>query len=150
MIRVKKWDFQKRKSTDTVLYAALIVTPKTKNNPELVLLDNGNDLEDKYLQYYKNTIRFQKRDTLSYGKFWSPLKKHLKGIKKVYFSPGGIYNSINLQTLFNPEKKEFLNEEIDVHLVTSTKDLLTSKSDPMRFNYAIMVGNSDFGENLLG
>jgi len=30
--------------------------------------------------------------------------------------------------------------------VTSTKDLLVSKSDPMRFNKAVLVGNPDFGE----
>jgi len=182
IIRLKKWNFQTRKSTDTVLYAALIVTRKTNKYPELVLFNEGNELEGRYLQYYRNTTRLQKEDTLSYYQYWKPLTKdsvyvkyrffkkttrdpnylqygykssyrgsyiqvnHLRGIKTVYFSPDGVYNSINLQTLYNPEKKKFLNEEIDVNIVTSTKDLLTTKSDPMRFNYAVLVGNPDFGE----
>jgi len=146
IIRVKKWDFQKMKSTNTVLYAALIITSKTKKYPELILFNNGNQLEEKYIQYYKNTVRFQKEDTLSYDKFWSPLKKHLKGIKTVYFSPDGVFNSINLQTLYNVEKKKYLMEEVDVRIVTSTKDLLTVESSTMINNYVVMVGNPDFGE----
>ncbi|MCH8234470.1 MAG: CHAT domain-containing protein [Bacteroidetes bacterium] len=90
--------------------------------------------------------RIRKEDTLSYDHFWSPLKKHLKGIKTVYFSPDGVFNSLNLQTLYNPDKKKYLMEEVDVRIVTSTKDLLAAKSPTMPYNYVILMGNPDFGQ----
>lgn len=149
IIRIRKWNFQERRSTDTVLYAALIVTPKTKEYPELVLLLDGNELEEKYINYYRSMIRIShlgKVDTLSYDKFWSPIKKHLKGVKTIYFSPDGVYNSLNLETLYNTKSKKYLMEEVDIRLVTSTKDLLSTKSPSMPYNYAILMGNPDFGQ----
>jgi len=139
-----------------------------------VLFNEGNKLEGRYLQYYRNTIRLQKEDILSYNHFWEPLVRdsiynkpsviqsstsptvflggyyikvnHLKGINTVYFSPDGVFNSINLQTLFNPDKQKYLMEEVDVRMVTSTIDLLAAKSAIMPYNYAILIGNPDFGQ----
>ncbi|TAF31073.1 MAG: tetratricopeptide repeat protein, partial [Cytophagales bacterium] len=58
--------------TDTIYYAALIITAKSKT-PELVLLKNGNDLEMLYATYQKNAIAFQEEDTSSYQQFWQPI-----------------------------------------------------------------------------
>lgn len=145
IIRINKINWQKGNSTDSVVYAALIITSKTKNYPELLELKNGNELEAKELKYYKNTIKFKSENKNSYNAYWSPLKKYLKGINTIYFSPDGVYNSINLKTLFNPENKKYLMQESNVIMVTSTKELLGPKLPIMPLNYAIMVGNPNFG-----
>ncbi|TAF30785.1 MAG: CHAT domain-containing protein, partial [Cytophagales bacterium] len=110
-------------STDTVYYAALIVKKNSKQ-PELVLLKNGNELEDKYILYQKNMIEYKEKDMLSYDQFWKPIAENLKGIKKVYFSPDGVYNQVSLNTLQNPKTKKYLLQEIQLHLVSNTKDIL--------------------------
>lgn len=109
--------------TDTVQYAALIIRKNSKE-PELVLLKNGNDLESQFSIYQKNAILYMQEDDLSYNEFWKPIAQKLKGIKKVYFSPDGVYNQISINTLQNPETKEYVLDEIELHLVTNTKDIL--------------------------
>src|SRR6185295_11834907 len=112
-------------------YAALIVTPQSKL-PELVLLENGTELETRYLKYYKNSIQFKLPDTLSYKKFWKPVADRIrqnKNIKTVYISPDGFYNAINLQTLQNPATKKYVVEESNIRLVTNTKDLINWKRE---------------------
>jgi CHAT domain-containing protein len=110
--------------TDTVYYAALIVKKKSKQ-PEIVLLKNGNDLEKKFINYQKNAILYRREDAVSYNEFWKPIADKLKGVQKVFFSPDGVYNQISLNTLQNPDTKRYVLDEIELHLVTNTKDLLS-------------------------
>ncbi len=109
--------------TDTVYYAALIVKKNSKE-PEIILLKNGNALEKEFVLYQKNAIQYTQEDLISYDQFWLPIAQKLKGIKKVFFSPDGIYNQISLNTLQNPKTKKFVLDEIELHLVTNTKDIL--------------------------
>ena len=108
--------------TDSVLYIALIVKPDTKIQPEMVILPNGKELEKKYLAYYRNSIR--KLDQYSFKQYWQAIANQLKGVKKVYFSPDGVYHQINLNTLRNPATGEYLLDKIDIQLVHSTRDLI--------------------------
>jgi len=114
--------------TDTVYYAALIVTPDSKDHPDMVVLTNGNDLEDpdKFLDEYRRCVAGIKTP-IPYQHYWQPIQEKLtrEGIQKVYFSPDGIYNVINLNILYNSKDNTYVSDEIDIHLVTSTKDILS-------------------------
>jgi CHAT domain-containing protein/tetratricopeptide (TPR) repeat protein len=122
-------------------YAALIVTPLTKNQPDMVILENGKDMEERYFKFYKNSIKFKTDDTLSYHYFWKPIAAKLQGINKVYVSPDGLYNKINLNTLYNPKTSKYLIEEMRIQLVTNTKDLLSfSASAPINSMHADLFG----------
>ena len=123
IIRTRYYD---KKWTDSVLYIALIVKPDTKDQPEMVVLANGNELEKKYLFYYRNQIRGS--DKLSYGQYWQVIAEKLKGIRKVYLSLDGVYHQINLNTLKNPKTGKYLLKEIDIHLLGSTRDLMKESS----------------------
>jgi CHAT domain-containing protein/tetratricopeptide (TPR) repeat protein len=109
---------------DTV-YAALIITPKSKKGPELVLFDDGSSMETKGYHFYRNSILAKQEDKLSYNLFWQPIQEKLKSAKtkKVYFSPDGVYNTININALQNPVTRQFVLDEIDIHLITNTKEL---------------------------
>ncbi len=109
--------------TDTVYYAALIVKKKSKQ-PELVLLTNGNELENQTFKKYRNKVLFRIDDKESYQKYWLPIQEKLQKIKKVYFSPDGIYNQINLNILQNPKSQQYILDEIEIQQMTNTKEIL--------------------------
>lgn len=137
-----KYDF-----TDTVYYAALIITPSSKY-PAMVLLKNGNELEKKGLSYYRNCIGSSVNDEKSYDLYWEPIAKELGGkINKIFFSPDGVYNSINLNTLLNPKSKKYILDETDLQLVTTTKDLFNDLKEENSNKLAILFGYPDYQIN---
>lgn len=135
--------------TDTVYYAALIVTPKSKN-PEVVILKNGNDLENKYIKGYNNSIKFKQPDTLSYEFFWKPIGNWLtrNKIKKIYVSQDGVYNSININVLFDPASNKYLSDQLDIEVVTNTRDITSkvSKTERHALKKASLFGYPNYLE----
>ncbi len=125
IIRVAREKIRFRPEKDT-LYVALLITPHTRKAPKLIVLPEGNKLEMTYYKEYKNRINYFLQDTNSYKRYWLPLAKELKDIKKVYFTPDGIYHKVNLNTLKNPQTGNFLIQDIDIQLLTNSKDLLLS------------------------
>lgn len=114
--------------TDEVHYAALIVKHDTEDYPEMVILRNGKLMENKYLANYRNAIRYQVKENYSYRFFWKPIANKLEGVKKIYFSPDGVYNQVSIYTFRNPETNEYLINEFDLQVVTNTKDLLADNT----------------------
>lgn len=118
-----------RNFTDSIFYAAYIVHPKVKGEPELVLLENGADLEGKYFKGYRNRVKFKISDPLSYKVFWEPIESKLgPDIKTVYLSLDGVYNQINLETLQRPDKSYVIDGR-NLVLVSNTK-VLTKREAP--------------------
>ena len=139
----KKPTYRVKGLTDTVGYAALILT-KTSTQPDLVILPNGNDLEGKWHKYYRNSVRLQQKDAESYKQYWQPIARKLKGIKKVWFSPDGVYHKLNLGTLQNPSTGKYLMDELEIALLGSTKDLLKNYPEESENRLACLVGNPEF------
>ncbi|MEO0554044.1 MAG: CHAT domain-containing protein [Bacteroidota bacterium] len=107
--------------SDSIYYAAYIVKHDSKW-PEVVYLPEFDKrLESAAISQYKNAIRYQLKDNHSYNDFWRPIGEKLEGIKRVFFSPDGIYHLISLPTLQNPETGSYLLDEIDIQNVTSTR-----------------------------
>ncbi|MCU0431648.1 MAG: CHAT domain-containing protein [Cytophagaceae bacterium] len=145
IIRFRKHDFKKSGvKSDTVIYAALIVTRDTKKHPELVVMSNGKEMESKYIAYYRNVVKFKVQDEYTYDIYWKGISHMLKGISKVYFSPDGVYNQINLNTIKNKESGKFVLDEIEVHMLTNTKDMV--KKYAVRNSNKLFVGfaNPDY------
>ena len=121
--------------SDTSYYAAYIIT-KSSRHPEVVYLpDAAADLDNKYYKLYKNNIKLKLDDKESYNHYWKPISDQLsagsggKGIKKVYFSPDGIYHLINIPTLKNQGTGQFLLDEMEIHYTTSGTDISNSMAD---------------------
>jgi len=117
--------------TEKVYYAALIVTQKTKKNPVLILFEDGEDLEKKHVRFYRNSIKFRIKDTKSYSYFWQKIDTAsvLNGIKKIYFSPDGAYNKININTLYDSKNQKFVVDKTEIHTLTNTRDLIALKDN---------------------
>ncbi len=123
-------------------YIALFLTAQTENYPAFYLFKNAQELEDKFLKYYKNCIEFRIEDTVSYNAFWKPIADKLltlnkKGFKKIYLSPDGVFHQLSLNTLKNPKTGKFLLEEANIQLIGSSRDLieLNKKSRDLSQNY---------------
>lgn len=110
--------------TDEVHYAAMIVRHDTEDYPEMVIMRNGAQMEKKFLSNYRNAIKYKISENYSYRLFWRPISNRLEGISKIYFAPDGVYNQISIYTLQNPQTKDYLLNEIDLYMVTNTKDLV--------------------------
>ncbi len=130
MIRFRKFDPDSAgRFSDKVFYAALIIKKNTKDYPEMVILENGELMEKRYLANYRNAIRYKVNEDYSYRLFWKPISEKIDGINKVYFSPDGVYNQISIYTLRNSETKNFLVDEVDIQVLTNTKDLVAFEYD---------------------
>jgi CHAT domain-containing protein len=125
--------------SDTAFYAAYIIT-RSSPYPDVVYLpDFAEDLDHKYYGFYKNNIKLRLPDKESYNHYWKPVMDKLKGIKKIYFSPDGIYHIVSLHTLQNPETGKFLLEELEIRYTTSTSDLLGFAA-PKDIRQAVLIG----------
>lgn len=145
VVEMVRFNYFDTKFTDSVIYAALVITPNTSRRPDLVVLDNGSLLEDRYFKYYTNTVKFKTKDKFSYKFFWEPLEGALAGAKKVYLSPDGVYNQLNPETFDNGNN--YLIDEYEFVQIYNSKDLVKEKDDaPLRKRSvdAVLFGNPDF------
>ena len=138
---LKQWDW-----TDETRYVALIVTAKTKETPTVILLENGNFLENEAIKVYSNKLKYKLEDRESYKHFWLPLEKELKKYNRILFSADGVFHKVNLATLLNPATGKYLLEEKDIRIITSGRDLLESPRDPSPVKLGMFIGNPSFGE----
>ncbi len=125
--------------TNTIHYLALVIDKKSVH-PRIVLLTRGNLMEGRYLNNYRNSIRYQISDKFTYQELWKPLEDQFKDYKKVFISPDGVYNQINMSTLINPETNEYLIKEMEIQEVTSTRDLLTKSKTSNTSSSKYLIG----------
>ncbi|WP_338763226.1 CHAT domain-containing tetratricopeptide repeat protein [Bernardetia sp. ABR2-2B] len=136
------WDAKTRQ--EKTMYIALIVK-KSEIIPVLITDIN----EEKELTYYRNTIQFQLENEESYKKLWFQIDRKLDRTKKIYFSPNGIYNFINLYTLYNPATKSYLIDKLTVHSVTSLREIIENKEYESKGNTgfektAVLMGRPNY------
>jgi CHAT domain-containing protein len=113
-------------SVDSVTYAALVLHSNAES-PRLATLPYGETMESKFFNYYKNTVKYKIRDQRSFNVFWKPIDDLLDGSKTIYISADGVYNKININTIFNVKTHNYLIQDYFVKYISSTKDLAASK-----------------------
>lgn len=151
MVRFRKYDRQSSRKkdyfgfADSVYYAALILTSETKIKPELVLFRDGGNLESRYYNYYKNAMKYNVEDNLSYHFFWQPLEAKLTGKTRIYFSSDGVFHKINVNTLREGDTKRFLLEKFDIVYLLNPIQFLENKvpAGGMKRN-AVLMGDPVF------
>jgi len=146
IIRLRKFD---QVFTDQCRYAALAVT-KNGSQPKLVLMENGTEMEGKHAKAYRVSMKNKANDEQSYNHFWAPLDADVKGKKKIYFSPDGVYNQVNLYTL-KKTGSDFLINQYDVILIGNPRDLVTHKSKTGigAGKIATLLGFPDYGSGVI-
>lgn len=129
-----------------VIYAFLILTKETKDQPDLILLPDGNEMESKFLNYYRNNIKFMLEDTKSFSNYFESFSTYLdkNHITKVYFSPDGVYNQISINTVINPATNKFLLDAYDIRMVTNTREVLSATIPKANSQSSVLIGYPKF------
>ncbi len=114
-------------------YAAYIIRGGEKK-VNLVAFENAQKMEGEFLKIYRGVVAPIKADLLEYEMagvdpeeeiyqaYWAPMADSLTGVDRVYLSPDGVYNLINLGIL--KHEGTYLSAEIDLRLVTTTRTLV--------------------------
>jgi CHAT domain-containing protein/tetratricopeptide (TPR) repeat protein len=128
---------------DSIIYAALVLKPES-TGPAIVIFKNGKQMEGREFSYYSNTIRYSLPNERSYTLFWEPMEPALKGTSIVYLSADGIYNKINVLTLFDTRQQKYLVDRMTVRLLTNLREI-TLRPDPLsQTPSASLFGFPDF------
>lgn len=109
---------------EEVWYLALIILPAPAE-PIPILLREGQLMDESYWAYYRNNIRFQRKDTQSFDRYWADIQAVLdkEGIQKLYFSPDGVYHLLNIASFYEPSTQQYLDEKLEIIQLASLQDL---------------------------
>jgi CHAT domain-containing protein len=138
-IEIKRFNEYKNGEWADPVYVAYIISPGY-DGPQTVFFKDGTFLEKRAVRQYHNSIRTHLPDTLSYSFFWRPIQQKLPGIWKAYLAPDGVYNQINVQTLYDSEKKKFLVDKLKVVQSVTTKDLLRNNGYRPKIKKVTLMG----------
>ncbi len=144
IIRLRRFEHD---FTSESRYVALILK-KGMEMPALVSVPNGNQLETRYVRFYRNAIQSQLEDEMSHDQFWGGIEPIIAGKKMIYVSPDGVYNQINLNTLRKPGGDVVLNR-YDLVILGNSKDLIALKGRKAAVprKSAFLLGFPDYGTN---
>lgn len=131
---------------DSSVYIMLVLKPGAES-PSGFIIPAGYPMEKRGLGFYSNSIRAKDQDERSYKTFWAPIKENLPVVSRLYFSPDGVYNQLNLNTLYNTSTDQYLIDEIELVYLTNTADLL-SEQQQVAVRDAVLVGRPQFDESV--
>ncbi|MDN4166098.1 CHAT domain-containing protein [Cytophagales bacterium LB-30] len=130
---------------DTVIYAGLVVDASSAH-PTLVVLPDGNRMEQKEFKSYINSIKFKLENPRAFDRYWGPFDTKLAGKTTIYLSTDGIYNKINIATLMNPGKGQYVVDYQQIRLLSNLRELLEAPEVPSSTqNHAVLMGYPNFG-----
>ncbi|MEX2231424.1 MAG: CHAT domain-containing tetratricopeptide repeat protein [Cyclobacteriaceae bacterium] len=131
--------------TNESKYIALILK-KGLGSPLMKVLENGQQLETRYAKFYRNAIQQKVQDDYSYDQYWARIETDLQNKKVIYFSPDGVFNQINLNTLKKPGADYIINR-FDLTILGNSKDLiaLKNKKPVVPAKNATLLGFPDYG-----
>lgn len=141
--------------TDTVYYAALVLTPETKENPIYVFLPNGNKMDSLWFKKYREYIGrhnpnypLKTEDTISYVRYLKPILAACGNAKHIYFAADGVYHKLNFNTLWT-EQGQYVAQQWQIHQLSSTRELVKKHSEiPVSTQFtAALFGNPTFDMN---
>lgn len=134
VIRIKK-----KMKQDSVVYAALIVTPEL-SSPQLSLNPRGLVMEKQGFKTYKNAIMYKVKDAKSFSLFWADIHEKLGSITTLYLSADGVLNKVNIATLFNPSTNQYVVENYRIRLLSNTRELVDGTPAIAKQNNAEIFG----------
>ena len=148
------YSFHTNKWIDSSKYLVFI-TNSNDTIADYLYIDDGNILNQELFYQYKQeaTVPERKTDLTSekfYNYFWKPIADRIGDAKTVYVSLGGVFNNINLNTIYNPETGKYLLEEKDIRIVNSAREFILNKERETKTytnNTASLFGFPNFDGN---
>ena len=154
LIRVRKYDLKtfvennadrvRFGFTDSVYYGALLTTSSTTESPQLILFKDGNNMETRFLNYYRNALIYGVEDNNSYTSYWQPIESYLTNKSRIYLSGDGVYHRLNLNTIRHATSGEYLLQRYDIHYLLNPGQFNQEKSTEVSSKKAILFGDPNF------
>lgn len=132
--------------TDSVVYMMLILKNDKQSEPSFIVLNDGKNLESKFFNNYRNSIKYRIDDRYSYQKYWKPIEEKVGTSATIYLSADGVYNQINLETIQTGDE-DYLIDHSNIVLVSNTKDLYLNKVKTRQVQEdktALLFGDPEF------
>lgn len=123
---------------------AFLIANVNSTHPELVIVEKGEDLDGKYAKAYRNMVQLKASDRITYDKFWKPVDEQLAGYENVHLALDGIYYQVNIGALKKPDGT-YVADATNLHLYSSTRDLLKEKNASFSSKKADFFGFPDYG-----
>lgn len=142
-IEIIRCETSSNNSRPDIKYGAMIVG-KNYQSPQLIVLDSCNFFDSLFIEQYKTAIQWQNQDVLSYNRFYKVFEKHMNHVEHVYFSPDGVYQKLNLYTLYNPSKQQYLLEQSDICQLTCLKDIHRENKSKTFTNNIALFGYPEY------
>ncbi|MFO0356179.1 MAG: CHAT domain-containing protein [Sphingobacteriaceae bacterium] len=130
-------------STSPQRYAALIIKGNTPTI-ECVLVGNDKFDANTALTVYNEKMESELKDTSSYQLFFKGMADQLQGIKRLYVSTKGVYNKINIETLFDTKTNTYVLDKLDVVYLPNLNSLQNINNAGNSKLTAELIGNPDF------
>ena len=133
---------------NSTYYLAVIISKQFPDSPRMIVFRDGESMGNEFLSYYQKSIKHRLIDNESYQRFWKNIDSELSNVKRIYFSPDGVYNLINIETLNDGSR--FLIENKEIVLLGNPGDLIKNKNNlPSAKNIGeiVLFGSPDFGDS---
>jgi CHAT domain-containing protein/Tfp pilus assembly protein PilF len=148
------------KKTDSVMYAALLLKPGTKQPNFIPLFDEKSmdsllhTKSNRKADYVNGLYTLSNRGAVAieapkkslYEILWKPLEKELMGIKTIYFSPSGLLHRINLDAIPVSET-ETLADRFNLIELSSTRQLVILTPIKNTSNDAVLFGGIQYEQD---
>jgi CHAT domain-containing protein len=151
---ISRFDFYDGFWIDTTDYFCII---NTINDSDFFILKINEDdfnyqsLLELYQQQATNPDKITDlKSEKFYNSLWKPIADKIGDAKTIYVSLGGVYNNINLNTIYNPTTGKYLIEEKDIRIVNSARDFVLRKESEKKnytSNTASLFGFPNFDGN---
>ncbi|MEO5333365.1 MAG: tetratricopeptide repeat protein [Magnetococcus sp. YQC-5] len=113
---------------DLVTYPEMEAIQKAVINYRTVIQDD--DVDEELLKQQGRAV---------YDVIWAPIQKSIGKLQKVYVVPDGILNILPFPAMVDPEDV-YLARSTDLHILSSSRDLLPTEQPAAKGNYLIMAG----------
>jgi CHAT domain-containing protein len=121
-----------------------VILKKGASKAEIIINKEGSLLENRYYAYYNNVINQKMKDEYSYAQYWQPIENQIGNASRIYISPDGIYNQVNMNTLQQSSGK-YLIQDYDIRYIGHPNDILFEKSAPSAGQQtAFLMGDPNF------
>ncbi len=121
-----------------------LIARSNQQHPELVVLKDGQDLDQKYAKAYLNMVKLKAEDRITYDKFWRPVDEKLVGVDNVHLSLDGIYYQVNVGALKRADQT-FVSDRLKLHLYSSTREMVESGHSSSSSKKADFFGFPSYG-----
>lgn len=146
LVEIIQFPLFDKELTDASVYAYIILKAG-QTQPMLIVNKDGSALEGKYFAYYNNVVKQKFEDKYSYAQYYQPIAGALKGSKKIFISPDGIYNQLNVNTLKQANGR-YLIQDYDIHYIGHPNDILKSQQQTQATGgVAFLMGNPNYGNS---